>query len=115
MLKAAGKALDKNISVVIFPEGTRNRTGKPLKNFYDGAFRLAIETQTPILPMVYCNCLHMWNNDEFLIHPVDLKAIYLSPIETKGMTESDEPALKDKVYIMMEEVILKEDLRFSVR
>jgi 1-acyl-sn-glycerol-3-phosphate acyltransferase len=107
------KVLDKKISVVIFPEGTRNRTGKPLKSFYDGAFRLAIETQTPILPMVYCNCLHMWNNEQFLIHPVDLKAIYLPPVDTKNMTEADIPMLKEKIYNMMEAVILKEDLRFA--
>jgi len=107
------KVLDKNISVVIFPEGTRNRTGKPLKDFYDGAFRLAIETETPILPMVYCNCLHMWNNDQFLIHPVDLKAIYLPSVDTKGLTDDDIPMLKEKVSKMMEEVIVKEDLRFA--
>jgi 1-acyl-sn-glycerol-3-phosphate acyltransferase len=32
----------------IFPEGTFNETGKPLKSFYDGAFRISIETRTPV-------------------------------------------------------------------
>ena len=36
------------LSVFIFPEGTFNETGKPLKDFYDGAFRIAIEMQTPV-------------------------------------------------------------------
>ena len=45
--------LKRGISIFIFPEGTLNETGKPLKNFYDGAFRIAIETQTPIKPILF--------------------------------------------------------------
>lgn len=105
--------LQKNISVLIFPEGTRNRTPKPLKDFYDGAFRLAVETQLPILPMVMCNTKAMWSNEQFLIHPVDLKAIFLKPVATLGLTENDIQELKDKVYKMMEEVVLKEDVLFA--
>ena len=40
--------LANGISVVLSPEGTFNMTNKALKNFYDGAFRIAIETQTQI-------------------------------------------------------------------
>lgn len=105
--------LQKNISVLIFPEGTRNRITKPLKDFYDGAFRLAIETQLPILPMVLCNTKAMWSNEQFLIQPVDLKAIFLKPVVTLGLTENDIQELKEKVYNMMEEVVLKEDVLFA--
>ena len=35
------KVLAAGINMCIYPEGTRNRTGQPLKSFYDGAFRLA--------------------------------------------------------------------------
>lgn len=41
-------ALDDGYSVLIYPEGTRNRTDRPLKDFYDGAFRLALETGRPL-------------------------------------------------------------------
>ena len=39
-------------SIFIFPEGTMNRGSEPLTAFYDGAFRIALETGTPIQPMV---------------------------------------------------------------
>ena len=42
-------------SILIFPEGTMNRTEQLLGNFYDHAFRIAIETQTPILPLTIIN------------------------------------------------------------
>jgi 1-acyl-sn-glycerol-3-phosphate acyltransferase len=37
--------LKKNVSIIVFPEGTFNTTNQPVKEFYDGAFRIAIETQ----------------------------------------------------------------------
>ena len=43
--------LKKGISIVVFPEGTFNLTGNPLKDFYDGAFRVAIDAQMPIIPL----------------------------------------------------------------
>ena len=38
---------------MVFPEGTFNMTTQPLKEFYDGAFRVAIETQTPVKPVLF--------------------------------------------------------------
>src|SRR6266705_429863 len=43
----------KGISVLFFPEGTYNETHRPLKEFYNGAFRVAIETQTPVKPVLF--------------------------------------------------------------
>jgi 1-acyl-sn-glycerol-3-phosphate acyltransferase len=45
--------LRNHVSIFIFPEGTFNETGAPLKEFYDGAFRIAIETETPIKPILF--------------------------------------------------------------
>jgi len=43
------KALLDGWSIFIYPEGSRNKTREPLAPFYDGAFRIAIECQTPVL------------------------------------------------------------------
>src|SRR6478735_5856404 len=40
------------LDMVIYPEGTRNRSNDPLKTFYDGAFRLSVDTGKPILPVI---------------------------------------------------------------
>ena len=46
------RALDMGLHILLYPEGTRNRTAEPLKAFYDGAFALAIDTQLPLIPSV---------------------------------------------------------------
>jgi len=108
-LDLMAKTLHEGTSILIMPEGTRNRTNKPLKDFHDGAFRMAIETQTPLLPIVLLNCRKLMPADSFLLTPGTIGVRFFKPIETTGMTEKDIPALKEKVYKMQEEVILRED------
>jgi 1-acyl-sn-glycerol-3-phosphate acyltransferase len=56
----------KGISVVVFPEGTFNMTDQPLKGFYDGAFRVAIETQTPVKPVLFLDAYSRMHYKAFL-------------------------------------------------
>jgi len=95
-------ALKMGMHMALFPEGTRNRTPFPLKKFYDGAFALAIETQTPIIPSLIFHTRKILVPDKFffaLPHRIDYH--FLPPVETKGLTKEDLPALKEKVFMMM--------------
>ena len=47
--------LNNGLDMLIYPEGTRNKTKEPLKSFYDGAFKLSVDTQKPIIPVVLLN------------------------------------------------------------
>ena len=98
----------KGQSILIFPEGTMNRSDEPLANFYDGAFRLAIETQTPIAPMVIVNARKLLpRNHPLHVRPGLITCIFSAPVDVKGLTPDDLPALKEKVYAMMKEEIVK--------
>ena len=94
--------IEKGYSIFIYPEGTRNRTKEPLKEFYDGAFKLAIDHQ---LPLVVCTLIgtKIINSPDktmsFLPGRVD--AHWEIPIETKGKTIEDLPALKEEVKALM--------------
>lgn len=102
------KVLNKNISIFIFPEGTFNETGKPLKSFYDGAFRIAIETETPIKPIVYLDTIDLMHYGTlFSLKPGVSRAVILPEISVDGMTMEDLPALKQQVHNVMEAAILK--------
>lgn len=97
-------------SILIFPEGTMNRGINALSEFYDGAFRIAIETQTPIAPMVICHARHLFPRDKPLhIKPGLITCVFSDPIEVKDLTIADLPALKLKVHKIMENMILKEE------
>ncbi len=65
-VRALKAALAKNISIFIFPEGTFNETREPLKDFFDGAFRVAIETGTPIKPLLFLDTHERMHYSGFL-------------------------------------------------
>lgn len=98
--------LHNNISIYIAPEGTFNETSAPLSKFYDGAFRLAIETQTPIKPMLFLDAvdrLH-WSN-LLTLTPGKLRTVYLEEVSPEAYGPDDVELLKQKVFKLMEERI----------
>lgn len=102
-MKKMMAAIESGISVLIYPEGTRNKGPQFVKDFYDGAFRLAIKTQQPILPMTLLDDWKRQNGHmAFRLQPGRMRVIFDEPIPTSGMTEADIPALKAKVKALME-------------
>ncbi len=100
--------LKQNISVAIAPEGTFNMTGKPLKEFYDGAFKIAIETQTPIKPVLFLDTYDRLNyHSVFSLTPGRSRSIFLEEIDVKGYSLENVSALKQKVYNIMETALIK--------
>ena len=102
------KTLDQNISILIFPEGTFNETGQPLKNFYDGAFRIAIETGTPIKPTVYLDTIKLMHfKGPMHWKPGISRVVILPEVPVEGLTMDDLPVLKKRVHALMEEAYIK--------
>lgn len=87
--------LAKNVSVMIFPEGTRSRTWEMLP-FKDGAFRLAIESGAPILPIAVAGTRYAMAKGTFRFLPARAIAQLLEPISTTGMTLADIADLKQQ-------------------
>jgi len=87
------------IHMCIYPEGTRNRSNEPLKKFHDGAFRLAIDTQTPVIPAVIFNTKKtLPANKAFYFMPHRLSMHFLPAISPDGETTE---SLKEKVFAVM--------------
>lgn len=99
--------IKKGISVMVFPEGTFNMGTAPLKDFYDGAFRVAIETQTPVKPVLFLDAYRrMPYQSLFLLTPGQNRIVYLDEIPVDGYTVSDVAKLKDNIYRIMEEKLI---------
>lgn len=113
--KELAEAIEMGKSIWLFPEGTRNRTANPLKEFYDGAFKIAIEEQVPILALVTTNSRYINRMGSLILMPGVFEIRFLPPFDTKGLTLDDIPKLREDVFKAMEAEILKEDRWFSKR
>ena len=101
--------LDKGHSVVIFPEGTIGDDVPKMLRFKNGAFKLAIEKQVPVLPITFLTNykrLEMGGLFSGKAGPGIAKAIIHEPIPTIGMTQKDLSALSDKVFNVINNELL---------
>lgn len=102
-VRALRSALKRNISIFIFPEGTLNETEEPLKEFFDGAFRLAIEMQTPIKPLLFIDTVDRLHYKSLLVlTPGPNRVVHLPEVPVEGLTMHDLKTLKQKVHNMMD-------------
>jgi 1-acyl-sn-glycerol-3-phosphate acyltransferase len=99
-LAACRDRLEKRVSIMIFPEGTRSKGGELLP-FKDGAFALAVETGAPVLPIVVAGTRHAMAKGSFRFRDASAVARVLSPIFVDGMTSADVPALRDRVRTLI--------------
>lgn len=97
VLVAIGNYLKQKCSVMVFPEGTRSPDGR-VHRFNDGAFRIAIKEQVPILPLAIegsrdCLPKHSWKFGE----PANILLKVFPPIETVGLKAQDSDALCERI------------------
>ena len=94
--------LKKGNSLFLYPEGTRNRTDQPLKEFKDGAFRVAILAQVPVAVQTLVGTKKINDPQGLLqLYPGKVDVYFGDPIETKGMTLADLEPLKERVKAEM--------------
>lgn len=106
--KKSLKAIGQGKSLVIYPEGGIITKGEPVMGpFKDGAFRIAIEKQIPIVPVTLPNNWIILPAEEFLIRWKPIKLIFHEPIETTGLTAQDVTMLKEKVFTIIEQELRK--------
>ena len=94
------EVINEGRSMVFYPEGTIPKLEAPeMGPFRDGAFRLAVEKQIPLVPITFpYNWIILPENLNTLVNWHKAKVIFHEPIETKGLTKEDIPALKQQVY-----------------
>lgn len=95
-MQQAGNRLRQHVSVMIFPEGTRSTTGGLLP-FKDGAFRLAIEAQVPVLPLAVHGAATALRAHDWRLGRSTAQVRVLEPISTEGLTLRDVAELRERV------------------
>ena len=101
------KILAKGISIVVFPEGTFNMGDTPLKEMYDGAFKLAIETGKRIQPILFLDTYdRMHYKHFFTLNPGKSRAVYLAPIDPADYPNADPKFLKSILEKQMSDKLI---------
>lgn len=94
------EVLQLGMQMCIYPEGTRNRSAEPVKEFQDGAFRLAIDTKKSIMPGVIFNTRKVLPPDKtFFFWPSRIEMHFLAP--RKITPEDDYKMLKQEMFDKM--------------
>jgi len=83
-------------SFLIFPEGTRSRTGHLLP-FKKGGFIMALQAQVPIVPVAVQGGRSAMRKGSAFVRPVHVSVRVGTPIPTAGLTMADRDALIDRV------------------
>lgn len=98
--KKMKEVLSMGLHMCIYPEGTRNKTDLPLKTFYDGAFKLAIDTGKPILPALIFNTKKVLPPDKvFYFWPSKMELHFLPAIHVSAGDDFEK--LKERVFRVM--------------
>ena len=97
VFERAQKRIHQGLSICIFPEGGVPEEHIVLDGFKDGAFRIAIEHQLPIVPMVFFDNKKRFSYTFFSGSPGKMRAKIYPVVETKGKTLEDRNAIKLQV------------------
>src|SRR5438105_14458100 len=91
-IERAAAALRDGNSFLIFPEGTRSRTGELLP-FKKGGFIMALQAQAPVVPVAIKGARDAMRKGSLIIRPVRVIVSFGAPIETTGLTMEERDAL----------------------
>lgn len=94
--KAAKQIVERRLTMLVFPEGTRTRTGELLP-FKKGAFVLATLAGVPIVPAYIANTFGIQPKGSIRVHPRPIRILLGPPIATQGLEVGDRDQLADRV------------------
>jgi 1-acyl-sn-glycerol-3-phosphate acyltransferase len=103
-LEAGARSIRDGNSFLIFPEGTRSKTGEMLP-FKKGGFLMALKAQAPIVPVAISGGTDAMRRGSKIIRPVNISIRVGTPIETAGMQMTDRDALIAQVRGRIEELL----------
>ncbi|WP_345093327.1 lysophospholipid acyltransferase family protein [Flavobacterium chungnamense] len=100
----AQKRLNQGLSICIFPEGGVPDEAIMLDEFKDGAFKLAIEHQIPIVPITFADNKTRMSYTFLSGSPGIMRAKVHKFFDTKGKTLEDKKVIKEEIH----SIILKQ-------
>ena len=107
-MKQAVRQLQQGNSFLIYPEGTRTRTGE-LGPFKKGPFIMAIESGIPIVPISVRGSYDIMPPHQFTVKPGTVVITFHPPIATNGLLLADRERLTERVRETIASVLVEAD------
>jgi 1-acyl-sn-glycerol-3-phosphate acyltransferase len=95
--EAARRIHERGVSTVVFPEGTRSRTGELLP-FKNAPFGLAIAAQVPLVPVYVHDTFRILPKGAWRLRPTPIRIWVGEPIPTAGLTLQDRETLRQRAH-----------------
>ena len=103
-IKEAKEEITQGVSIMLFPEGSRSRSGK-IGRFKKGAFLIAKDLNLPIVPLTINGAFDVLKTGSKLINPATLELVIHKPIPTENIPESELPQLMEQCRETIESVL----------
>lgn len=97
--------IEDGVGVLVFAEGTRNRSDAPLMPFKDGAFKIAAETGAEIVPFCIVGAKRILPPNSFWMRPGTIWIYYLPPVKIADFASYED--LKQNVYNQMHSLLVE--------
>lgn len=104
--EGVARAKENGYSLIVFAEGTRSRDGE-LHPFKKGAFRMAISTGLPVVPVTVNGTWEVWPPGSKIFYKGKASVVIHEPIATADLGVSDIGMLRDEVYTTVEKQFRK--------
>lgn len=93
----AAQTIKSGISTIVFPEGTRSKTGELLP-FKNAPFGLAIVAQVPVVPVYVHDTFEILPKGDWRLSPRPIRVLIGDPISTTGLGLDDRQKLRDQAF-----------------
>ncbi len=100
------RQLENGINMVIFPEGTRSKTGE-LGEFKAGSFKLAVKSKKPLIPITIDGTRNVMEDNNYMIRGRTINLYIHEPIDTTTLSKEEIAELPDKVKAIIEKDLIK--------
>lgn len=104
----AADTVRSGVSTVVFPEGTRSRSGELLP-FKNAPFGLAIAAGVPVVPLYLGGTFRILPKGGFRLRPAPIRVQVGEPIATAGLTLADRQSLRERARAAIEALAARVD------